>query len=182
MRADKVRNQEAVLFAAGRLFDSATDPDQVSMDAVAVAAEVGKGTVFRGFGDRRGLVLALWRVRMAEFDLQNPAVEGGPREQVLDLLDRTWRFKTRHRVLASALEREGVGSPYHGEAYEVWHTEIETHLRAGGVGPEADFLAHALLAAVRSDLVEHLRTHPEVDAQAGLRALVDAVFSRSSQV
>ena len=38
--------------------------------------------------------------------------------------------------------------------------------------PRAD---RALLAAVRSDLVEHLRSLPDEEVQAGLRRLVDGV-------
>ncbi|WP_430782429.1 TetR/AcrR family transcriptional regulator [Actinoplanes sp. G11-F43] len=177
MRADKARNREAVLAAAGRLFDTAAEPDEVSMDAVAAEAGVGKGTIFRGFGDRRALLTALYQQRLtAEFGSRPPAPGATGAAGAAELLLRTWRFKERHRVLALALEREGSGSPYQNEAYDRLHTGL-TALITRARGPEnADFLAHALLAAVRSDLVEHLRERPDTDPEAGLRALVSAIL------
>ena len=58
LRADAARNRDKVLAAAEKLF-AARSADCVTMDAVAGEAGVGKGTLFRGFGDRAGLVLAL---------------------------------------------------------------------------------------------------------------------------
>src|SRR5260370_20081 len=48
-RADAARNRERILCSAARLF-SERGADCVSMDDVAEAAGVGKGTVFRRFG------------------------------------------------------------------------------------------------------------------------------------
>ncbi|MFG1607817.1 TetR/AcrR family transcriptional regulator [Actinoplanes sp. NPDC049265] len=181
MRADKARNQEAVLAAAGRLFDAAAEPDEVSMDAVAAEAGVGKGTIFRGFGDRRALITALYHQRItAEFAGGPPSPSGTAATgaaDALELLLRTWRFKQRNRVLALALEREGFGSPYQNEGYEWLHTQLTTLISGVRGAASADFLAHALLAAVRSDLVEHVRGQRGMDPEAGLRALVNAIFA-----
>ena len=57
-RADAQRNRLKVLTAAERLFAS-HGVENVSMDAIAAEAGVGKGTLFRRFGDRAGLALAL---------------------------------------------------------------------------------------------------------------------------
>src|SRR5919197_244245 len=57
-RADAQRNREKVLCAAERLFSS-YGVENVSMDAIAAAAGVGKGTLFRRFGDKAGLAVAL---------------------------------------------------------------------------------------------------------------------------
>ncbi|NUP35066.1 MAG: helix-turn-helix transcriptional regulator, partial [Streptomycetaceae bacterium] len=57
-RADAVRNRRRILDAAAELF-AAHGVEQVSMDAIATAAGVGKGTLFRRFGDRAGLAAAL---------------------------------------------------------------------------------------------------------------------------
>jgi AcrR family transcriptional regulator len=178
VRADKVRNQEAVLAAAGRLFDQAGDPDEVSMDAIAAAAGVGKGTIFRGYGDRRGLIRALYDERVTR-ELAVPPEDPGatPAEAAWELLSRVWTFKQRHRALASALEREGHGSPYRTAGYDRLHAAL-IDLVGRARGPEnAAFLAHALLAAVRSDLVEHLRQDEAVDPLAGLHALVHHVLA-----
>ncbi|GAA2469986.1 TetR/AcrR family transcriptional regulator [Winogradskya humida] len=182
MRADKARNREIVLAAAGRLFDAANDPDEVSMDAVAAAAGVGKGTLFRGFGDRLGLVRALYEQRSAqEFAARPVGDDGDPAERALELLTRTWRFKERHRVLGLAFERAGHGSPYTNAGYDWWHAELAGLIAAARADAPAGFLAHALLAAVRSDLVEHLRGRPDTDVHAGLQDLVRSVFRDGKQ-
>ena len=58
LRADAARNRARLLEAAARLI-AEHGVAGVTMDAVAVAADVGKGTVFRRFGDRTGLLTAL---------------------------------------------------------------------------------------------------------------------------
>src|SRR5689334_23638011 len=57
-RSDAARNRDAVLCAAQQLIDRC-GVDAVTMDAVADAAGVGKGTVFRRFGNRAGLMARL---------------------------------------------------------------------------------------------------------------------------
>src|SRR4051794_39789351 len=65
-RADAARNRERILEAAERLFAEQGVPN-VSMDDIAACAKVGKGTLYRRFGDRGGLALALLDAREAEF-------------------------------------------------------------------------------------------------------------------
>ncbi|WDZ84508.1 TetR/AcrR family transcriptional regulator [Micromonospora cathayae] len=178
MRADAVRNRGAVLAAADRLFAAATDPDQVSMDDVAVAAGVGKGTLFRHFGDRLGLVRALHAERgdrlRAALAADQPA--GPPAERARHLLRELVRFKRDNRVLTLALENAGNGSPYRAGSYGQWHSLL-AGLVAEARGPEsADYLAHVLLAAVRSDLVEHLADWSDERWDAGLTALTRSVL------
>ena len=74
-RADAARNRVAILAAAQRLF-AEQDPDEVSMDAIATAAGVGKPTIYRSFGDRAGLVRALLETR--ERGLQESLLRGPP--------------------------------------------------------------------------------------------------------
>ena len=57
-RSDAARNREALLRAAQELIDECGN-DGVTMDAVAARAGVGKGTVFRRFESREGLMAAL---------------------------------------------------------------------------------------------------------------------------
>src|SRR5712675_921482 len=57
-RADAARNREALLDAAARLLREC-GAEGLTMDAVACAAGVGKGTLFRRFGDRASLFHAL---------------------------------------------------------------------------------------------------------------------------
>jgi AcrR family transcriptional regulator len=63
MRADARRNREAVMDAARDLL-AALGPD-VSMEAIASAAGVGVGTLYRHFADRRALIRAVVFDRLA---------------------------------------------------------------------------------------------------------------------
>jgi AcrR family transcriptional regulator len=57
-RGDAARNRLLLLDAARRLI-AERGADAVSMDDIAAAAGVGKGTVFRRFGSRPGLMMVL---------------------------------------------------------------------------------------------------------------------------
>ena len=57
-RGDAARNRALLLEAARRLV-AQRGADAVTMDDVAAAAGVGKGTLFRRFGSRSGLMLVL---------------------------------------------------------------------------------------------------------------------------
>src|SRR5262245_47729877 len=57
-RGDAARNRALLLEAAQKLIDE-RGPDAVTMDDIATAAGVGKGTLFRRFGSRAGLMLVL---------------------------------------------------------------------------------------------------------------------------
>ncbi|WP_326722865.1 TetR/AcrR family transcriptional regulator [Streptomyces sp. NBC_00243] len=161
-RADATRNREAVLVAADELFARCESPEAVTMADIAAAAGVGKATLFRGFGDRTGLIHALYETRLAPIRLA--AEEGAPPlgpatpplQRVPALLDAVLCFKLDNRHLALALEGTGGDSPYAAEHYERWHGTLRASLeQIPGLGG-SDFTAHALLAATRADLVEHL--------------------------
>ncbi|MET9515567.1 helix-turn-helix domain-containing protein [Streptomyces sp. NPDC002994] len=161
-RSDATRNRQAVLAAADTLFARCESPETVTMADIAAAAGVGKATLFRGFGDRTGLIHALYEMRLAPIRL---AAEEGPPplgpatpplQRVPALLDAVLCFKIDNRHLALALEGTGAGSPYAAEHYTRWHSTLQTALERIPGLTDSSFTAHALLAATRADLVEHL--------------------------
>jgi AcrR family transcriptional regulator len=167
-RKDAVRNRKAVLAAADALFDRSESPEDVTMADVAAAAGVGKGTLFRAFGDRRGLLLALYQARVEPI---REAVEAGPPplgpatpplERVPALLDAVLCFKLDNRRLALALEETGSSSPYQAAHYEQWHGLLQAMLEQIPGLNDSGFTAHALLAATRADLIEYLAGHERV--------------------
>ncbi|MFE7122011.1 TetR/AcrR family transcriptional regulator [Streptomyces sp. NPDC057654] len=185
-RSDAVRNRELVLIAADRLFAERGDCE-VSMDDIAAAAGVGKGTLFRRFGDRVGLIKAVvaQRTEALRADISTgppPLGPGAPAdERALALLDVLLRFKLDNRPLMLALENAGSGSPYLSETYGLWHAQLAGLLAEARGERDAAFLAHALLAAVRSDLIEHLTATgtPPADIRSGLATLARATLTPS---
>lgn len=134
-RADALRNREAVLTAADELFARSASPRSVSMDDIAAAAGVGKGTLFRRFGDRTGLIREVFEARIEPLRhavQDGPAPLGpsaAPRDRAPALLDALLRFKLDHRHLSLALEEAGSGSPYEGASYAWWHGVLRETLQ-----------------------------------------------------
>jgi AcrR family transcriptional regulator len=65
-RRDAARNRERLLEAARELVEEC-GADGLTMDRLAERARVGKGTVFRRFGSRAGLMMTLLSDAEAEF-------------------------------------------------------------------------------------------------------------------
>jgi AcrR family transcriptional regulator len=74
-RSDAAANRQRILCAARTLL-AEHGPDALTMQAVATAAGVGKGTVFHRFGDRDGLTQALIDDYMRAF--QDAFLRGPP--------------------------------------------------------------------------------------------------------
>ncbi|GHG51793.1 TetR/AcrR family transcriptional regulator [Streptomyces griseocarneus] len=167
-RKDAARNRAAVFAAADTLFAQCQSPEEVTMADIAAAAGVGKGTLFRAFGDRSGLIRALCEARLEP--IRNAVEEGSPPlgpgtpppERVPALLDAVLCFKFDHRHLALALEGTGADSPYRAEHYERWHALLRDLLEQIPGVTDSDFTAHALLAATRADLVAYLAGEKDV--------------------
>ncbi|MCF3148495.1 TetR/AcrR family transcriptional regulator [Streptomyces platensis] len=192
-RADALRNRETVLAAADQLFARSASPRGVSMDDIAAAAGVGKGTLFRRFGDRTGLIRAVFEARsepLRQAVADGPAPLGpaaAPRERVPALLDAVLCFKLDHRHLSLALEEAGSGSPYQGAHYTWWHGILRESLERlwgtegaegeGAAATDGDFAAHVLLAATRADLVEQLVGRDGMTRE-GMRAQLAAFVGR----
>ncbi|ARP69115.1 TetR family transcriptional regulator [Streptomyces pluripotens] len=180
-RKDAIRNREAVLAAADVLFTRRESPEDVTMADVAAAAGVGKGTLFRAFGDRAGLLRALYEARLEPI---RQAVETGPpplgpatppHDRVPALLDAVLCFKLDNRRLALALEEGGSTSPYRAEHYERWHSLLRAVLEQIPGLTDCDFTAHALLAATRADLVEYLSGEERMPRERMRSQLADFV-------
>ncbi|MFF7458016.1 TetR/AcrR family transcriptional regulator [Kitasatospora sp. NPDC008115] len=165
-RADAARNRAAVLEAAARLF-AEHGVESVSMDQVAAAAGVGKGTLFRRFGDKAGLGAALLDAR--ERALQDAVLRGpaplGPGEADAGAAsgERLAAFVTayldyllEHLDLVRMSETAGRGSRYRIGAYRFWHRHVALLLGAGGHAEDPEHDAHALLAALAAEHVAAL--------------------------
>ena len=74
-RADAARNRERILTAVRELLRTTT-PCEISIDDIAARAGVGKGTIYRRFGDRGGLMQAVLDEREQAF--QAAVLSGDP--------------------------------------------------------------------------------------------------------
>jgi AcrR family transcriptional regulator len=179
-RADAARNREKVLAAARRLF-AEHGVANVTMEQIARAAGVGKGTVFHRFGDRAGLALALLDDR--ERDLQEAILYGHPplgpgappRERLVAFLDAIIDFTVEHAELLIVADSGRPGGRYLTGAYASWHQHTTLLLSDLRPGSDAAVLAHLILAPLAADLVRHLTVEVGVDVErvrAGLRELL----------
>jgi AcrR family transcriptional regulator len=115
-RADAVRNRRAILAATEELL-AAHRPRDISIEQVALAAGVGKGTVFHRFGSRMGLMTALMIERAQAL---TEAVSSGPpplgpgapdRERLLAFLDAVIEVAGRNKSLLAELAFSGAAEP-----------------------------------------------------------------------
>jgi AcrR family transcriptional regulator len=160
-RADAARNREKVLAAARRLF-AERGVAGVTMEEIARAAGVGKGTVFHRFGDRAGLALALLDDR--ERELQEAVLHGRPplgpgapaSERLVAFLDAILDFTVEHAELLIAADSGRPGGRYLTGAYASWHRHAALLLAELRPASDAAMLAHLVLAPLAADLVRHL--------------------------
>ena len=152
-RADAARNRDRILCAAAQLFDEAADPNAVTMDAVAAAAGVGKGTVFRRFGDRAGLMRSLLDEHETAF--QENAIRGepplGPGAPAVDRLvafgHARFDVLERHgRMIAAAEASERGDARFDEPVYVFYRSHISMLVREADANCDADYVTEALLA------------------------------------
>ncbi|MFI7110794.1 TetR/AcrR family transcriptional regulator [Nonomuraea sp. NPDC050227] len=180
-RADAARNREKVLAAAARLF-AEKGVEAVSMDAVAAEAGVGKGTLFRRFGDKSGLAVALLDAR--ERDLQERVLSGPPpvgpgapaAERLTAFTAAYLDYLYAHLDLVRMSETASPGARYRIGAYRFWHRHVAILLAEARPGGDADVLAHTLLAAMGAEAAGVLREeYGRERATAGITALAAAL-------
>jgi AcrR family transcriptional regulator len=152
-RADAARNRDRILCAAQRLFDESADPGAVTMDAVAAAAGVGKGTVFRRFGDRAGLMRSLLDEHETAF--QEGVIRGepplGPGAPPVDRLVAFGRARfellERHGLMLAAAEASERGDArFDFPVYVFYRSHISMLVREADPHCDADYITEALLA------------------------------------
>lgn len=157
-RGDATRNRGRVLDAARRLI-AERGSETVTMDDVAAAAGVGKGTVFRRFGSRAGLMREL--LDADEQDLQQAMMFGPPplgpsappRQRLLAFGRRRLEFVLRHADLLCEADRTQPGRT--SPAGAVLHTHLRLLLAGAGATGDLDAQADALLALLDANYVRH---------------------------
>lgn len=158
-RADAARNREILLKTARRLLER-SGVDGLTMDALAREAGLGKGTIFRRFGSRNGLVQAL--INEIELDFQRHFISGppplGPGADPIDRLVAFGRERIRLITLQGDLLRAAEEAPetrYTSPARAASHLHLRVLLRQSDFEGDTQVLAFTLLAALDAALVLH---------------------------
>jgi AcrR family transcriptional regulator len=158
-RADAARNRARVLAAAEELF-ATRGASEVTMDDIARAAGVGRGTLYRRYPDRASIAVAL--LDEHERALQERLLRGEPPlgpgappaerlaafyAAMLDLLDRHG-----HLVLGT----EVGSSRFATGAYGFWRAHVRS-LVVAAARPDPDALVDVLLAPLAPDVFRYQR-------------------------
>ncbi|WP_214325254.1 TetR/AcrR family transcriptional regulator [Nonomuraea sediminis] len=159
-RADAARNRARILEAAAELF-AARSPQDVTMDDIAKAAGVGRGTLYRRYPDRASIAVALLDAH--ESALQEKLLRGdpplGPGAPPAERLAAFYAAMVEllenhaHLVLGAEVGR----TRFETGAYGFWRVHVRSLLVAAGT-PDPDALVDTLLAPLAPDVYRYQRT------------------------
>lgn len=185
-RADAARNRRRILAAADRLF-TRDGVACTSMDAIAAEAGVGKGTLFRRFGDRASLAMAL--LDSSERAFQDAFIRGpaplGPGAPPLDRLIAFGRALLEHVSSNCDLLWVGQAASEPGRRfapgpYGAYHAHVSLLIGQADPRLDADYTADALLAPLNVETVVYQLRVREMTVErlaAGWETLVRGVLS-----
>lgn len=176
-RRDAARNREALMCAAAQLVEE-QGAHAVTMDAVAARAKVGKGTVFRRFESREGLMAAL--LNASEAAWQEAVIAGpAPLGPGADPLDRLLAFgRSRIEVTlkhADLIREAGRGGPRSYAAYSFTAMHVRYLLGQIGVSGDLPLLATAILAPLEVPILDQQVRIEEFPVDRVYDAWVDLV-------
>jgi AcrR family transcriptional regulator len=169
-RADAQRNRDAVLAAAQRVVDR-DGAAALRIGDVAQEAGVGAGTIYRGFGSKRELLLELLGER--ERELQDAVISGPPPlgpgpppgERLVAFLLALHQLVSDHRELLAAADETSAVSRFSQATYHGWRQHTAILLRALHPDAEALVLADLVLAPFTAGVHVHLLDQRHVDPE-----------------
>lgn len=166
-RSDAVRNRRRILEVAERLF-AEHGVGQVSMDMIARTAGVGKGTLFRRFGDRPSLARAL--LDDAERSFQEQFIRGAP--PLGPGVPATDRLVAFGHGLIAFIERLGdlrmdaeigpTGLRVRTNVHAMYRAHVRGLLQDAAPTLDGEYVADVLLSALSADFVLYLRREREM--------------------
>ncbi|REE94792.1 TetR/AcrR family transcriptional regulator [Thermomonospora umbrina] len=185
-RADAARSRRKILRAAAELVAEG-GAEKLSLDEVAHAAQVGIGTVYRRFGDRAGLLLALLdggERRFQEDFMQGPPPLGPgapPAERVRAFLHAIVDHVERQPDLLLVAEGVAPQIRYGSGHHATRRLHLVTLLGALLPGAKVHYLAEALLAPLTPSLIVYQRRHQGLSVEeikSGLDDLLRLTLGR----
>ena len=155
-RSDAARNRRVLLDTAAQLI-AECGAASLTIDELARRAGVGKGTVFRRFGNRSGLMLAL--LDHSERELQAAMISGppplGPGAHPVDRLVAFGRAKLNLIPVQGDMLAAAGDAVFNDGAYWIMLSHIRFLLRLADAGGDHHLIAQLLLAGLDARLVLH---------------------------
>jgi AcrR family transcriptional regulator len=156
VRRDAARNREALFRAAERLIEQ-RGVDGLTMDALAAEAGVGKGTAFRRFESRQGLMAAL--LDHTETEWQAAVMSGPPPlGPGADPWERMMAFGRSRLELtlkhADLIRNAGYTAARSYAAYSFAAMHLRYLLGELGVTGDVPLLATALMAPLEASILD----------------------------
>ncbi|HWC21564.1 MAG TPA: helix-turn-helix domain-containing protein [Flexivirga sp.] len=182
VRRDAAANSDRIL-AAARDVIRCEGVESLTMDLLAARAGVGKGTIFRAFGNRSGLFAALTdeseRSFQQEFLSGPPPLGPGapPLERLLAYGEGRLRLYAIHGPLM-AMSRDA--DRFVVPARQLSAAHVRMLLQQCGVHDHLDVIVEALLAPLDAETTYHLTATRDLTAQdllAGWQQLVRSVVA-----
>lgn len=176
-RRDAARNREALICAAKRLV-AQEGALGLTMDRLACEAGVGKGTVFRRFGSREGVMAALLDERARSWQaevISGPAPLGPgapPRERLVAFGRSLIELNLDAAELLAAAGR-AVEPSYAANSFVAMH--VRHLLRAAGVDGDLVLLAVAVIAPLDLPILQQQVRIEQVDIDRIHAAWVDLI-------
>ncbi len=155
-RGDAARNRRLLLDAARKLI-AQRRPEEITTDDIAAVAGVGKGTLFRRFGSRAGLMVELLdedeRGMQQAFLFGPPPLGPGapPLQRLLAFGRERLRFVSTHRAILAQVTRDPAAR--YNAVFAVLHTHVRMLLAAAASTGDLDVQADAMLALLDVDYV-----------------------------
>ncbi|MBF6297380.1 TetR/AcrR family transcriptional regulator [Nocardia amamiensis] len=180
-RVDAARNRRAILDATAALL-AEHGAEAITMDRVAAAAGVGKGTIFHRFGNRAGLLHEM--VAESALTLMDAIISGPPPlgpgapadARLIAYFDAMARLVIDNSELMVAY-RTVPPHPRTAEFHAFWDNHITTLLREARPDLDAEVVGRLLLGTLSGELVPRMVRAGETDRLlAAVRELVESVL------
>ncbi|WP_067691867.1 TetR/AcrR family transcriptional regulator [Nocardia jejuensis] len=180
-RADAARNRRAILDATRALL-AEHGADAITMDRVAAAAGVGKGTIFHRFGNRAGL---LHEMVAAPAEELMAAIASGPPplgpgapagERLLAYFDAMTSMVADSVELMAAY-RTVAPHPRTVEFHTAWDVHITAMLHEARPDLDAEVVGRLLLSGLGSDMAFAMVRAGETERlRTAVREMVESVL------